>query len=249
MSVVSEINRINTNIANAYSKCNEKGATMPQIQNSSNLASTIDTISGEAPISITTLTELNNSLSAIYDNYINFLNDKINNYPVYTQQPITLYVPENDYNKYAIHKTNNGKYRILWFKNYSFVRFVNDTSIDFRSYGYDSSITGNLYFKNIDEIKENTLPIKITNIALSNLFGGIYYSNNFNTINEVINAITSPNGTITYTKWTNGQSFSTGIDTPYMIPYTNVNVIDDRNGTLLVVNSQRLSKNETFITK
>ena len=45
MSIVSEINRINTNIANAYSKCNEKGATMPQTQNSSNLASTIDSIS------------------------------------------------------------------------------------------------------------------------------------------------------------------------------------------------------------
>ena len=45
MSIVSEINRINTNIANAYSKCNEKGATMPLVQNSSNLASTIDSIS------------------------------------------------------------------------------------------------------------------------------------------------------------------------------------------------------------
>ena len=45
MSIVSEINRINTNIANAYSKCNEKGATMPQVQNSSNLANTIDSIS------------------------------------------------------------------------------------------------------------------------------------------------------------------------------------------------------------
>lgn len=45
MSIVSEINRINTNIANAYSKCNEKGATMPQVQNSNNLANTINSIS------------------------------------------------------------------------------------------------------------------------------------------------------------------------------------------------------------
>ena len=49
MSIVSEINRINTNIANAYSKCNEKGATMPQTQNSSNLASTINSISSGTP--------------------------------------------------------------------------------------------------------------------------------------------------------------------------------------------------------
>lgn len=50
MSIVSEINRINTNIANAYSKCDEKGATMPQVQDSSNLANTIDSISGGVDI-------------------------------------------------------------------------------------------------------------------------------------------------------------------------------------------------------
>ena len=46
MSISSEITRINTNIANAYTACNNKGATMPLTQNSANLATTIGTISG-----------------------------------------------------------------------------------------------------------------------------------------------------------------------------------------------------------
>ena len=44
MSIASEITRINTNIANAYTACNGKGATMPQTQNSANLATTISSI-------------------------------------------------------------------------------------------------------------------------------------------------------------------------------------------------------------
>ena len=41
MSIASEITRINTNIAAAYTACGDKGATMPQTQNSQNLADTI----------------------------------------------------------------------------------------------------------------------------------------------------------------------------------------------------------------
>lgn len=46
MSIASEITRINNNIANAYTQCSSKGATMPATQNSDNLANTISTISG-----------------------------------------------------------------------------------------------------------------------------------------------------------------------------------------------------------
>lgn len=41
MSIASEISRINTNIAAAYSACRNKGAVMPQTQNSANLAAAI----------------------------------------------------------------------------------------------------------------------------------------------------------------------------------------------------------------
>lgn len=44
MTIASEITRINNNIANAYTACNDKGATMPVTQNSANLATCIDSI-------------------------------------------------------------------------------------------------------------------------------------------------------------------------------------------------------------
>ena len=44
MSISSEIQRIQTNIANAYTVAGNKGATIPQSQNSANLATTIQSI-------------------------------------------------------------------------------------------------------------------------------------------------------------------------------------------------------------
>ncbi len=44
MSIVDEIQRIKNNIANAYLKCETKGATIPENKNSENLANCIDTI-------------------------------------------------------------------------------------------------------------------------------------------------------------------------------------------------------------
>ena len=45
MSISSEIQRIQTNIANAYTVAGNKGATIPQSQNSANLATAINSIS------------------------------------------------------------------------------------------------------------------------------------------------------------------------------------------------------------
>ena len=44
MTIADEIARIKTNISNAYTSCQNKGATLPETQNSANLATTIDSI-------------------------------------------------------------------------------------------------------------------------------------------------------------------------------------------------------------
>ena len=44
MSIQNEINRINENIASTYSALSDMGATMPETQNSANMASTVRTI-------------------------------------------------------------------------------------------------------------------------------------------------------------------------------------------------------------
>lgn len=46
MSIASEIQRINTNIANAYTSIENKGGTLPSTQNSANLVTAIDSITG-----------------------------------------------------------------------------------------------------------------------------------------------------------------------------------------------------------
>lgn len=46
MTIASEVQRIKTNIANAYTSCNSKGATIPASQVSDNLADCINSIQG-----------------------------------------------------------------------------------------------------------------------------------------------------------------------------------------------------------
>lgn len=48
MTIASEITRINNNIAAAYSACSNKGASLPNTQNSANLADCINSISTNA---------------------------------------------------------------------------------------------------------------------------------------------------------------------------------------------------------
>ena len=58
MTIQSEIQRIKNNIADAYSTCERKGATLPSNQNSANLSATISSISGDGTVipNIETLT-------------------------------------------------------------------------------------------------------------------------------------------------------------------------------------------------
>lgn len=45
-ALLAQVERIKTNIENAYSAAEEKGATLPEIQNSENLADTILSVKG-----------------------------------------------------------------------------------------------------------------------------------------------------------------------------------------------------------
>lgn len=59
MSIASEITRIKSNIANAYTACEGKGATMPQTRNSANLAAAINGISAGIPAETLTYSQMN----------------------------------------------------------------------------------------------------------------------------------------------------------------------------------------------
>ena len=58
MSIASEIQRIKNNIANAYTNCSNKGATIPSTQNCANLATCINSIpTGITPTGTLNITE------------------------------------------------------------------------------------------------------------------------------------------------------------------------------------------------
>lgn len=81
MTIASEIQRIKTNIENAYTSCENKGATIPEIQNSANLATCInsivnegagllesiiaDVVDGNNPVDVTELQDVESQLTDI----------------------------------------------------------------------------------------------------------------------------------------------------------------------------------------
>lgn len=79
MTIASEIQRIQTNIANAYDAAEAKGATMPVTENSSNLATTIASISGGGGGDIITATNTKGSIISEGDKvWINIYTSGIN---------------------------------------------------------------------------------------------------------------------------------------------------------------------------
>lgn len=65
MTVASEITRIKTNIANAYNSASEKGATLPDVQNSDNLATCISSITGGGGDDSTLISLIDGSITSV----------------------------------------------------------------------------------------------------------------------------------------------------------------------------------------
>ena len=85
MSISSEITRINQNIASAYTACNNKGATMPQTQNSANLAASITSITtgGGSTLISKTITQ-NGTYAAEDDNADGYSEVTVNIQPYFS---------------------------------------------------------------------------------------------------------------------------------------------------------------------
>jgi hypothetical protein len=84
MSIASEIERIKTNIANAYAKCEEKGAILPTILNSANLVDCIASITGGEPVTPPSGGYITDGLVALFSGEDKYVNDtwvdRINGY-------------------------------------------------------------------------------------------------------------------------------------------------------------------------
>lgn len=188
---------------------------------------------------MSSIKSLNDNLNITLDNFRNFLSNKINDYSTYTNNAITLYTPDEKCQVYVIHKKSNGKYRVVWGKNV--ISVLNNTTFGFKY----------LSTKYIQQADANISQL-FDLIELSDYAGNAvlsYYSNDFDTAVDVINAISSPTGNIAYTKYVSGNNYSTALDSPYLITYTNTNVFDGRSSNLDVLLSQKISTNETIEVK
>lgn len=193
----------------------------------------------EGTASINSLKSLNDTINTTILNFNNFLNEKINEYPVYTSNAVTLYTPDINCQLYIIHKKSNGKYRVVWGK--TFISIISNASFGFKIPILKTIYQANAKFSSINNV-----------IEISEYSGAMissYYSNEFDTPADVINAMSSQTSNITYTKWTSGNTYTSALDNPYLITYTNTNVFDGRNSNLDLLLSQKISANETIEVK
>ena len=114
MSIASEITRINNNIANAYTAINSKGGTLPQTQNSANLATAINSISGGGGGSIQVINGIieqykasNQTISA--NSFVQFISDTqlVKGASSTSVSDSTVAVKINSNKVFVIHRNSN----------------------------------------------------------------------------------------------------------------------------------------------
>lgn len=191
---------------------------------------------------IESLSTFNTQIAAVVDKFNTFLQTKIASYPVYTENPITLYKPKFNNtiemgNHYIIHKRSSGKYRIIWGSEpYAVIR---DNGNDVGFMAYHITMTESNLNDGINYLKTGYLGTSTQRFM---------YSAEVSTIEELIQQITNPNNTLTYNNWTSGGYFGALLDSPYEITYTNMNIFDMRNnGNVLM--SRKISANETYANR
>ena len=205
-------------------------------------------ISGGTP-SITSYTQLRNESINVMNSYSNYLKSVFNSYPTYTNNYVTLYTPDSDCTNYMIHKRSNGKYRVIWFLNDNNSSITSDTTVS-----YSRSTGGWFADFSLETLEYNTTNFNPTPIIISTVTASskAYYSNELNTIEDVIQNMQLQNGSLTYTRWTSGTGFGAVLDSPYLIPYSNTLVFDLRyqvsSQGISPVLSQKISNNETVVT-
>ena len=246
MSIASKIEKLETDITNAYSKIQEKGGTIPAHKNTENLTNAIDSISGGSS-TVSSLTELETQCTDAMNNFATYLKNYRSNYATGTTDAVTLYAPASNYTYYYIKKRTDGKYNIIW--SYADTTFINNGNLYMSYYSIqrlgstplNPSSQGNAT-NSVEERTGYTPGHAFINLGTmsSNPY---YYSTNYNTLQDALNAIKS--NSTSYTLY-NSASTNISPESPYKVAYTNGFVF---NGDKTINPERKISSNETIEIK
>lgn len=155
MSISTEITRIKTNITNAYTKLSEKGATLPALQNSENLASTINTMS--------TSSSSSNNLSKITVNLDDKITELVENNVIEIIIPDTVTTIGTNFKDWTALTSITISDNITNISGTAFSGCSNLTSV---TIGSGVTILGNMLFANCTNLTNLTLSNSITEIIM-----------------------------------------------------------------------------------
>ena len=217
------------------------GATANKIKKDEVICGITGTYEGGS-VSPKTISELNVALTNTFKSFADYCKEIVNNYGTYTTDATILHSPDNNYKYYCIQKKSNGKYRINWIP-VSIIK-VNNTKTILYQGAIGVTATGYNELGNIstafDLFKFIEINSTVNNYYQNNNYE--YFSNEYDTPEDCINAM--KNGTATYTKWT--QTGGLGFveyTSEYIVPYSNAILIDSTNN---ILNTQRISSDEVI---
>ena len=182
--------------------------------------------------------ELSNMIATLMQGMIEYqMTEYVNNYPKFTEEPVTLYTPSEECKNYFIRCSvnRNSAFDVYWYNSCSFIMDGTKTAI--YTYAYQ---TPSILVSTNGEIKFGS------NYAYGN-FGTKYYkaSSTFATLEEAIEAMKSPE--TTYTSGTNNYFAKYGAK---VIAATNIPVINSMSVKEMVMETNpqvmKISANETI---
>lgn len=221
-------------------------------------------VPGSTPVTI--FSEYNEKLKEITTEFVNNINQYIQNRNAYTNDSVTLYTPDNAFKHYLIYKDRDGKYRIKWFQptTQTFPRSGVNVSDGFDcltiEYGAavrleKGSFRYNWTIKN-NAFDSKKIPFAVdtgkTLVSWHRMGSRYYYYESTVTYDTVEDAVRNminnevAYGSKTYYSSSYGEIITE--DSPYVIPYTNMFVFKAPvNGDSdELIPSQIISKNETI---
>ena len=196
-------------------------------------------VSGGTPANIETITELNQTIKTLLDNFNTYAYNIQSTYNVLTNDNVTLYTPNINYKYYLIQLRSSGLYRVAWVSS---PRKINTNA---------NNTSGNIYpfkTKNYSPSRSDIFNIEFSYYLDDVEKDYVYVSGEYNSIETCIEKM--KNNELTYTQMNNYLAYVP--TTSAKVPIANIGIYYFEEGSSSVLNDHfmmptKISANETFV--